>query len=158
MVEPSQDEGLSLTPCLSVKGWVFKSQKGSMKSKTYQPGEIIIQKGEKGRDLFLVTEGVVEIVNKEASGDHILSEIQSPQLFGEISFLVEGELRTASARAKTEVEVFVFKYEDVQDQIETLPKWLKPILSTAVRRIKTQNEKIEVLEAEISELKRKLEG
>lgn len=129
-----------------------------MKSKTYQPGEMIIQKGEKGRDLFLVTEGVVEIVNKEASGDYVLCEIQSPQIFGEISFLVEGEPRTASAKAKTEVEVFVFKYEDVKGQVQSLPKWLKPILSTTVRRIKTQNEKIEVLEAEISELKRKLEG
>ena len=129
-----------------------------MKSRTYQPGAIIIQKGEKSRDLFLVTEGVVEIINRDAGGDHILSEIQSPQIFGEISFLVGGEPRTASAKAKTEVEVFVFKYEDVKDQIEALPKWLKPILSTAVRRIKSQNEKIEVLEAEISELKRKLEG
>ena len=49
-----------------------------MKSRKYQPGEIIIQEGETGRDLFLLAEGVAEVSRKIEDKSIILSEIQPP--------------------------------------------------------------------------------
>ena len=47
-----------------------------MKSKTYKPGEIIIQEGEMGRDLYVLNDGVVEISTKEDNGSFILKQVK----------------------------------------------------------------------------------
>ena len=123
-----------------------------MEEKTYQPGEIIIQEGETSRDLFFLTEGVVEISIKEEDGTFILNEIEPPQILGEISFL-NGSPRTATAKAKTQVEVFVLKHEILKEQVIKLPAWLKPLLSTLISRIRSRDKKIVELEEEILRLK-----
>ncbi len=128
-----------------------------MKLKTYTSGEIIIQKGEMTRDLFFLTEGMVEISTKEEDGDFILNEIEPPQVFGDIAFFY-GLPRTATAKAKTKVEVFILKYENFEYQVKELPELLKPIFSTLVSRIQSRDNKIKELEMEMVELKRKLEA
>ena len=123
-----------------------------MEEKTYQPGEIIIQEGETSRDLFFLTEGVVEISIKDEDGTFIINEIEPPQILGEISFL-NGSPRTATAKAKTQVEVFVLKHEILKEQVIKLPAWLKPLLSTLISRIRSRDKKIVELEEEILRLK-----
>ncbi len=39
-----------------------------VKNQTYKPGEVMIHKGEKRRDLYFMTEGVVEISRTEGGG------------------------------------------------------------------------------------------
>ena len=123
-----------------------------MEEKTYQPGEIIIQEGETSRDLFFLTEGVVEISIKDEDGTFIINEIEPPQILGEISFL-NGSPRTATAKAKTQVGIFVLKHEILKEQVIKLPAWLKPLLSTLISRIRSRDKKIVELEEEILRLK-----
>ena len=124
-----------------------------MEKEIFQPGEIIIQEGEASRDLFFLTEGVVEISIKAEDGTFILNEIEPPQIFGEISFL-NGSPRTATAKAKTQVEVFVLKHEVLKEQVIKLPAWLKPLLSTLISRIKSRDKRIVELKEEILRLKK----
>ena len=126
-----------------------------MKSKTYKPGEIIIQEGEMGRDLYVLNDGVVEISTKEDNGSFILNQIEPPQILGELSFLT-GLPRTATAKAKTNAEVYIFKYENLEGQIAELPKSIKPIMNTLINRVRAQDRRIVELEEEMSTLKRKL--
>ncbi|MBE9575071.1 MAG: cyclic nucleotide-binding domain-containing protein [Proteobacteria bacterium] len=126
-----------------------------MKSKTYKPGEIIIQEGEMGRDLYVLNDGVVEISTKEDNGSFILNQIEPPQILGELSFLT-GLPRTATAKAKTNAEVYIFKYENLEGQIAELPKSIKPIMSTLINRVRAQDRRIIELEEEMLTLKRKL--
>ena len=126
-----------------------------MKSKTYKPGEIIIQEGEMGRDLYVLNDGVVEISTKENNGSFILNEIEPPQILGELSFLT-GLPRTATAKAKTNAEVYIFKYENLEGQIAELPKSIKPIMSTLINRVRAQDRRIIELEEEMLTLKKKL--
>ena len=123
-----------------------------MEEKTYQPGEIIIQEGETSRDLFFLTEGVVEISIKDKDGTFILNEIEPPQIFGEIS-LLNGSPRTATAKAKTQVGIFILKHEIIKERLTKLPAWLKPLLSTLISRIRSRDKKIVELEEEILRLK-----
>ena len=125
-----------------------------MKSRTYKPGEIIIQEGETSRDLFLLAEGVAEVSKKIASKSTILSEIEPPQVFGELAFYT-GIPRTATVRAKTKVEVVIFRYEILKDQIAELPTWIKRTLDTLINRIKSSDKRIIELEGEILKLKSK---
>ena len=125
-----------------------------MKSREYQPGEIIIQEGEMSRDLFLLTDGVAQVSKKIASKSILLSEIEPPQVFGELAFYT-GIPRTATVRAKTKVEVVIFRFDILKDQIASLPTWIKRTLDTLINRIKSCDKRIIELEGEILKLKGK---
>lgn len=126
-----------------------------MKRKTFKPGQIIIQEGEMDRDLYVLNDGVVEISTREENGAVVLNEIEPPQIIGELSFLT-GLPRTATARAKTNTEVYIFKYENLENQIAELPKSIRPILNTLISRIKAQDKRIVELEEEVLALKNRV--
>jgi CRP-like cAMP-binding protein len=126
-----------------------------MKSRTYKPGEIIIQEGQMGRDLYVLNDGVVEISTTEDNGNVILNEIEPPQILGELSFLT-GLPRTATAKAKTNAEVYIFKYENLESQLAELPKSIRPIINTLITRVRSQDRRIVELEEEMSTLKKEL--
>jgi CRP-like cAMP-binding protein len=123
-----------------------------MKVKTYKPGDIIIQEGDTDRDLYVLNAGVVEVSMREENSTFVLNEIESPQIIGELSFLT-GYPRTATARAKTDVEVFIFSYENLEGQISQLPTSIRPIINTLISRVKKQDQRIVKLEEELLALK-----
>jgi CRP-like cAMP-binding protein len=125
-----------------------------MKTRVYKPGEIIIQEGESSRNLFLLTAGVVEVSKKIKNKSIILSEINPPQVFGELAFFT-GAPRSATVRAKTDVEVVIFRYEILQDQIAELPTWVKRTIDTLISRVKSCNQRVIELEGEILRQKTK---
>lgn len=126
-----------------------------MEKEVYEPGQIIIRKGETSRDLYFLYEGVLEVSTGEKNGDFVLSELEPPQIFGDIAFFY-GLPRTGTVKAKTRAEVFVLRFTPLKDQHTELPAWLKPILNKIGKRLKDQKEKIRRLEREIEELKEKL--
>jgi CRP-like cAMP-binding protein len=125
-----------------------------MKTRVYKPGEIIIQEGETSRNLFVLTDGVVEVSKKIEDKSIILSEIDPPQVFGELAFFA-GSPRSATVRAKTRVEVIILGYEILKYQIAELPTWIKRTLDTLVGRVRSCNQRIIELEGEIFKLKGK---
>lgn len=108
-----------------------------------------------GRDLYVLNDGVVEISTAEDNGSVILNEIEPPQILGELSFLTSLP-RTATAKAKTDAEVYIFKYENLEGQIEQLPKSIRPIINTLINRVRSQDRRIVELKEEMLTLKRKL--
>lgn len=128
-----------------------------MERRTYQPGEVIIQRGELNRDLFFLTEGAVEVSTKEEKGEVILNEMEPPQVFGDFAFYY-GLPRTATVRAKTDVEVFILKYEKLKGPITELPELFKSIFTTFVGRIQERDKRIVDLTEEISALRGKSKG
>ena len=123
-----------------------------MKVETYKPGDIIIQEGDTDRDLYVLNEGVVEVSMREDNGSFVLNEIEPPQIIGELSFLT-GHPRIATAKAKTDVEVFIFPYENLENQISQLPTSIRPIINTLISRVRTQDQRIVELEEELLALK-----
>ena len=126
-----------------------------MNFKTYNSGEIIVQKGDKTRDLFFLVEGVVEALTKDEAGSYILNEMRPPEVFGDFAFFY-GLPRTATVKAKTDADVFILKYETFEYKVKELPELLKPIFKTLIERIEGRDKKIAELVSENSELKRKL--
>ncbi|GEM_PF-1560975 len=124
-----------------------------IQSRTYQPGEVLIHKGEMKRDLFFLTEGLVEILRKEADKDLLLNEIEPPYILGEIAFLF-GMPRTATAIAKTEVRAFVLKYEDLRNLLKDLPEWIHPLLTSLASGIKSLHYKAKKLETTLLEVEK----
>lgn len=122
-----------------------------IQSRTHRPGEAIIHKGETTRDLFFLTEGLVEISRNEGDTEFILNEIEPPYILGEIGFLF-GTPRTATATAKTEVKTFVLKYEDLKELLKDFPSWLPPLLTSLASAMKSLHHKAKVSEARLFEL------
>jgi CRP-like cAMP-binding protein len=118
--------------------------------KKYGPGDVILRKGEKNRDLYFLAEGHVEITSEEKDGNILLNEIKDPNIFGDLGFLF-GFRRTATAIAKTEVKLFMLNYEIFSREITEFPDWLSPMLSSLVSGIKELHDEIIRLEKKVSE-------
>lgn len=135
---------------------VFMALNELIASRTYKPGEAIMRKGESNRDLFFLTEGSVEISMEGEAGNLILNEIIPPYILGDIAFLT-GFPRTATAKAKTQVEVFIMKYENLLNLSGQFPEWLHPFLTATASGIKSLHFTISQLKKKIVELEKNRE-
>jgi CRP-like cAMP-binding protein len=122
-----------------------------IQSRTYRSGEVLMHKGETQRDLFFLTEGLVEISRHEGDAEFVLNEIEPPYILGEIAFLF-GAPRTATATAKTEVKAFVLKYEDLKELLKDFPAWLPPLLTALASDMKSLHHKAKLAAKRLSEL------
>jgi CRP-like cAMP-binding protein len=124
-----------------------------VQSRTYQPGEVLMRKGETHRDFFILTHGLVEISRQEGEADFVLNEIEPPYILGEIAFLF-GTPRTATATAKTEVKAFVLRYEELNELAKDLPAWLPSLLTSLASDMKSLHHKVKITEKKILELEK----
>jgi small-conductance mechanosensitive channel/CRP-like cAMP-binding protein len=75
----------------------------AMQKKEFDEKEFIVSQGEEGSSLFIIEEGLVHVLVKDAKGkDKWVAHLQPGGFFGEMALLT-GELRTASVRAETGV-------------------------------------------------------
>lgn len=88
----------------------------------YEPGEVILNKNEIGRELFIVKSGEVEVYDPAIDGEaeHVIATCARGEVFGEKALLVEGP-RTASVRAKTAVDVLVMSRTDFRQMVQHFP-------------------------------------
>ncbi|MGD9089400.1 MAG: cyclic nucleotide-binding domain-containing protein, partial [Desulfobacterales bacterium] len=98
---------------------------------TFNPGQTIFLEGDDTQDLYVLVSGRVEIFK----GDQKIRDItEEGSVFGEVSFFL-GDLRTASVKAKTRVEVICIPKEKINlflkecptagpDIIRHLSQWL----------------------------------
>jgi len=123
---------------------------------TFKAGETILREGDDSRDIYALTDGIIEISMKDGKGNYILNEMHPPDLLGEISFL-EGSPRGATAIAKTDVEVCILRYDEVQNELHGIPAWIKLIIKSFTKRVKDCNAAIKHLENKVDKLKAELE-
>ncbi|MBW2486202.1 MAG: cyclic nucleotide-binding domain-containing protein [Deltaproteobacteria bacterium] len=98
---------------------------------TFNPGQTLFLEGDDTQDLYVLVSGQVEIFK----GDQKIRNItEEGSFFGEVSFFL-GDLRTASVKAKTRVEVICIPKEEINlflkecptagpDIIRHLSQWL----------------------------------
>ena len=98
---------------------------------TFNPGQTLFLEGDDTQDLYVLVSGQVEIFK----GDQKIRNItEEGSVFGEVSFFL-GDLRTASVKAKTRVEVICIPKEEINlflkecptagpDIIRHLSQWL----------------------------------
>lgn len=83
----------------------------------YEAGELVIEKGQIGRELFLMIGGEVEVLG---DGGGVLATLGPKEAFGERA-LLEDTPRTASVRAKGAVDVLVMSRADFDSMMGQLP-------------------------------------
>lgn len=81
--------------------------------KEYKVGDIIFYEAEPGNSLYVIIEGEVEILRKDSEGKlKPIAILKSGDFFGEMS-LIDKEMRSATARAKTDVKALVLTSENL---------------------------------------------
>jgi CRP-like cAMP-binding protein len=89
---------------------VFKSGTAGSKNPferyivTHPMGDIIFSEGDIGTEMYIIQAGTVELFKSIAGETRVLATLEKGDFFGEMSVL-EDVPRTASARAKTDVEI-----------------------------------------------------
>ncbi|MGA8610198.1 MAG: cyclic nucleotide-binding domain-containing protein, partial [Xanthobacteraceae bacterium] len=79
----------------------------------YEPGDIVIRQGDEGDELFLISEGEVEV---EREG-HEVARLGPAEFFGE-SALISGEPRNATVVATTPLDTYVLEKDEFRAAVE----------------------------------------
>lgn len=100
----------------------------------YAHGELVIQQGDYGEELFIVERGKVEVVVDRHHGMEHVATLGPRDFFGEMSLLT-GEQRRATVRAEGEVALLVVSKEALQPILEASPE-----LATHISEVLAQRE------------------
>ncbi|MEW5848546.1 MAG: FAD-dependent oxidoreductase [Myxococcota bacterium] len=88
----------------------------------HEPGEIIIRKGQVGREFYMIAKGEVEVFlpDEDGGGEKVLARLSARDVFGERA-LLEDAPRNACVRAATAVDVLVMSRADFRSVVAQFP-------------------------------------
>ncbi|CAG5134054.1 unnamed protein product, partial [Candidula unifasciata] len=107
-----------------------------MKAYIFTPGDLICRRGEVAREMFIIADGVVEIISETGI---MLKRMGAGDFFGEIGILnLDGGInrRTADVRSVGYLELFVLSREDVLEALKDHPEAEAVIRDYGQRRLR----------------------
>jgi CRP-like cAMP-binding protein len=99
---------------------------------TFSAGEFIFHKGDEADGLYLITEGEVQILDRNDTSSHTLAALKVGASFGEMALLT-GEPRYASAYASTPVTLLKIEKKKFNELIK-----MSPYLRQALEQLNSQ--------------------
>ena len=108
--------------------------------KEYQDGEIIVQPGEKGDQIFIVQEGLVEILREQDGINYQIATVEKGDFFGEMA-VFERIDRAATARALGPTRVLTIDKADFLRRLKEDPALafhLVEVMSARIRQLDRQ--------------------
>lgn len=116
-----------------------------LKPQTYSPGDYICKTGEIGREMYIITHGLVEVsVRSSLKGEThresvVVATLQAGNYFGEISLLnlASGQKRTADVRSVGYSELLVLSRQDLVSALVEYPNAKRILETCALERIKS---------------------
>ncbi len=110
--------------------------------KKYPASADIIQKGQPGRNFYIVYDGEVEVFQTEKDGkESIISNLQKGECFGEMSLLT-GDPIANTIRTATESSILTMTREAFRTLMDSTPDMRMVINRLMARRIKQTNERM----------------
>jgi F420-non-reducing hydrogenase small subunit len=85
---------------------------GQTEQRHFRTGETIFSQDESSKEMYIISEGLVEISHTAIESQYVLAHFGSGDLFGEMS-LITDRPRTASAKAKKDTRVLVFNRQNL---------------------------------------------
>ncbi|MBK8189229.1 MAG: cyclic nucleotide-binding domain-containing protein [Vampirovibrionales bacterium] len=117
-------------------------------SRTYRAGEKIIAEGTFGRETFRVSKGQVVVCKEtDEATPFILSEVTEGEVFGEMYMFDQAGFRSATAIAKTDVELLIISREEIESELAQTPQIVRDILYSLNKRLETTTAAFSVFSA-----------
>ncbi|XP_060568452.1 uncharacterized protein LOC132727059 [Ruditapes philippinarum] len=115
-----------------------------LKPVLYLPGDYVCKKGEIGKEMYIVSQGIVEVVGGP-NNSLVLATLREGSVFGEISLLAmaaEGNRRTADVRCKGFTNLFILSKTDFENAMKDYPEAHK-LLKKRAKKLLRMNARIE---------------
>jgi uncharacterized membrane protein len=107
-----------------------------LEEETFSAGATIFRKGEPGNSIYIVAAGEVEIYVEDTTGGRIIFETaKTGDFFGELS-LLDGDPRSASARAVADTKMLKVDRQDLELLFSRHPAAAMDILGIIGRRLR----------------------
>ena len=113
--------------------------------KIYKDTEIIIKQGDEGDTIFVVQDGLVEIIKETDRGEEVLALRGKGEFFGEMA-IFERAVRMATVRALGEARVLTIDKKNFLRRVNEDP-------SLAFRLVQTMSARIRELSTEVTNLR-----
>jgi CRP-like cAMP-binding protein len=117
--------------------------------KVYKDTEVIVKQGERGDSMYVIQEGLVEIVNETDWGEVLLALRGKGEFFGEMA-IFEREARMATVRALGEARVLTIDKKNFLRRVHEDP-------SLAFHLVQSMSARIRNLSTEVTQLRIKLD-
>ncbi len=92
--------------------------------RVFAPNELIVRRGNKGKSMFVIHRGTVNIVIKEDGKPTVIGSLHEGDFFGEMG-LFTGEERSADVVADNETKVVEIKHHSLKPILENNPELVK---------------------------------
>jgi CRP-like cAMP-binding protein len=122
----------------------------SMVKHVFKPGHNIVRQGENGDSMFILFEGLLDVILSDADSEVIVASIAPLNYFGEMSLLT-GEVRSATIRCVTEAVVYEIRHADFTELISRREAIIDQIALNIAKR-RTRNGEVMEKEKEKSTL------
>lgn len=96
--------------------------------------------------MYIVKSGQLAITKTKGTSEIVLAEIKAGNLVGEMA-IFDKKPRSANVKAVKDSEVIALPYETLNQQLESLPVWVKAILRNLNDNLREANKRIKMLES-----------
>jgi putative ABC transport system ATP-binding protein len=105
-----------------------------MELEEFKPGELVIRQGDPGDKFYLIRSGEAEVLVRDAGGaDAVVATLDEGKFFGEKA-LMTGEPRSATVRAKTQMELCSLDKNEFQSIMESSASFKESLRKTLFER------------------------
>jgi CRP/FNR family transcriptional regulator, cyclic AMP receptor protein len=112
----------------------------------FNKGQVLIRENEISRKMFVVRHGKVRVYKTYMGQKITIAVLGEGEIFGELSFF-DGQPRSATVEAVTNVEAFVIDSDEAQEAFKGLPEWFQPIVKTVFNRLRSADTKTTLLQS-----------
>lgn len=107
----------------------------------YEDGEIIVRRGEPGDALYVVQDGIVEIVVDDGATEVVLRSAGRNEILGEMASF-GGRLRSATMRAKGPSRVLTLDKRNFMRRMSEDPSLAFGMMETMARRVRELSDEV----------------
>ena len=107
----------------------------------YKDGELIIKQGTKGNCLYVIQEGMVEVIKETPEGDVKVAELAETEFFGEMG-LFEENVRSCTVRALGDAKVLTIDKRNLYKSIHQDSSLAYRLLEKMSNRLREANKMI----------------
>ncbi len=118
--------------------------------KIYHDTEIILKQGEQGNCMYVVQEGLVEIIRETDQGEVQLALRSKGDFFGEMA-IFEREVRSATVRALGEARVLTIDKKNFLRRVQEDPSLAFHIMQSMSARIRELSKELTLLQIKRNE-------
>ncbi|MDO8136620.1 MAG: cyclic nucleotide-binding domain-containing protein [Candidatus Brocadiales bacterium] len=123
--------------------------------KVYNDGEIIVQEGSAGREMYVIQSGKVQVSKSMGSTVIVLATLGEGEVFGEMS-LIDSQPRSATVRALGETRVLTIDHEAFLRRVRSDPFLALSILRQMGLRIRELDHSLSITLGKLEEVQRGL--